>query len=88
MAAAVQDGRHRCPLPFQTQVSGSFSSFPGNSESITYGVTRTIYPQLVQTSITVPLDDPSDPDRYFDRGSISWTCASPRRFGCAAATPH
>jgi hypothetical protein len=55
------------PLPFQTQVSGSLSSFPGNSESITYGVTRTIYPQLVQTSITVPLDDPSSPDQYLPR---------------------
>jgi hypothetical protein len=55
------------PLPFATQMSGSYSSFPGNSNSITYGVTRTIYPQLVQTSITVPLDDPSDPARYYDR---------------------
>ena len=55
------------PLPFGTQVSGSLSSFPGGSESLTYGVTRTIYPALVQTSITVPLDDPSRPDRYLDR---------------------
>jgi hypothetical protein len=55
------------PLPFDTQVSGSVSSFPGNSNSITYGVTRAIYPQLVQTSITVPLDDPSNPDRYLSR---------------------
>ena len=55
------------PLPLDTQVSGSFSSFPGASNSITYGVTRTIYPQLVQTSITVPLDDPSNPGRYLPR---------------------
>lgn len=55
------------PLPFQTQMSGSFSSFPGRANSITYGVTRTIYPQLTQTSITVPLDSPSDPDRYLGR---------------------
>jgi hypothetical protein len=55
------------PLPLDTQVSGTLSSFPGNSESITYGVTRTIYPALVQTSITVPLDDPSNPDQYLPR---------------------
>jgi hypothetical protein len=55
------------PLPFDTQVSGSYSSFPGNSQSVTYNVSRTIYPQLTQTSITVPLDDPSDPDRYYPR---------------------
>jgi len=48
-------------------VSGTLSSFPGNSESITYGVTRTIYPALVQTSITLPLDDPSNPDQYLPR---------------------
>ncbi|MGC4083242.1 MAG: hypothetical protein QM736_14320 [Vicinamibacterales bacterium] len=55
------------PLPFATQVSGSFSSFPGNSQSVTYNVSRTIYPQLTQTSITVPLDDPSNPDSYYPR---------------------
>ena len=55
------------PLPFDTQVSGTLSSFPGNPLSVTYGVTRTIYPPLVQTSLTVPLDDPSSPDRYLPR---------------------
>ena len=55
------------PLPFGTQVSGTFSSFPGGAENTTYGVTRTIYPKLTQTSVTVLLDDPLNPSQYFPR---------------------
>jgi hypothetical protein len=55
------------PLPFGTQVSGTFSSFPGAPENITYGVTRAIYPKLTQTSITVLLDDPLNPSRWLPR---------------------
>src|SRR5439155_12313642 len=55
------------PLPFDTQVSGTYIGFPEKPLPITYGVTRTIYPALVQTSITVPLDDPSNPTRYLPR---------------------
>jgi hypothetical protein len=55
------------PLPFDTQVSGTFSSFPGAPETTTYGVTRAIYPRLTQTSVTVLLDDPLNPDRWLPR---------------------
>ena len=55
------------PLPFDTQVSGTFSSFPGAANNISYGVTRAIFPALTQTSITVLLDNPLNPDRYLPR---------------------
>jgi hypothetical protein len=55
------------PLPFQTQFSATVSSFPGGSESVTYLVNRTVLPSLTQTSVTVNLDDPLRPDRFFDR---------------------
>jgi Carboxypeptidase regulatory-like domain len=55
------------PLPFGTQFSGTFSSFPGASQSVTYLVNRTVLPSLTQTSVTVNLDDPLRADRYFDR---------------------
>jgi hypothetical protein len=55
------------PLPLDTQISGTFSSFPGAPEPITYGVTRAIYPALTQTSITVLLDDPLNPSRFLPR---------------------
>jgi hypothetical protein len=55
------------PLPLDTQISGTFSSFPGVADNVTYGVTRAIYPALTQTSITVLLDDPLNPDRWFPR---------------------
>jgi hypothetical protein len=55
------------PLPFATQVSGTLSSFPGDPQNLTYGVTRAIFPGLTQTSITVPLDEPANPDRYLPR---------------------
>lgn len=61
------------PLPFDTQMSGSFSSFPGNSESLTYNVSKAVFAAaapgqtLTQTSVTVLLDEPFNPDRYYDR---------------------
>jgi Carboxypeptidase regulatory-like domain len=55
------------PLPLDTQISGTFSSFPGAPENITYGVTRAIYPALTQTSITVLLDDPLNPSHFLPR---------------------
>ncbi len=54
-------------LPWGIYASGTFSSFPGAVMPITYVVNRTVVPTLTQTSITVPLDDPSRPDRYADR---------------------
>ncbi len=55
------------PLPWNAQVSGTFSSFPGGPLGVSYLVTRTVAPTLVQTRITVPLDNPSDPERYLPR---------------------
>jgi hypothetical protein len=55
------------PLPLQTQFSATLSSFPGASQSVTYLVNRAVLPSLVQTSVTLNLDDPLDPDRYFPR---------------------
>jgi hypothetical protein len=55
------------PLPFGTQVSGTFSSFPGAPENVSYGVTRAIYPKLTQTSVTVLLDDPLNPAQWLPR---------------------
>jgi hypothetical protein len=55
------------PLPLETQFSATFSSFPGGSQNVTYLVNRAVLPSLVQTSVTLNLDDPMDPDRYFDR---------------------
>ncbi len=54
-------------MPWDIYASGTFSSFPGAAMPITYVVNRTVVPTLTQTSITVPLDDPSRPDRYADR---------------------
>jgi carboxypeptidase family protein len=60
------------PLPYGLQFSGTFVSFPGNQLGVSYIVDRNIVTaatgrRLTQTTITVPLDDPSRPDRYLDR---------------------
>jgi len=54
-------------MPWEIYASGTFSRFPGAAMPITYVVNRTVVPTLTQTSITVPLDDPSRPDQYADR---------------------
>jgi hypothetical protein len=54
-------------MPWDIYASGTFSSFPGAVLPVTYVVNRTVVPTLTQTSITVPLDNPSRPDRYADR---------------------
>ena len=46
------------PLVYGIRLSGSFQSSPGTERSITYQVTRTQLPTLVQTSVNVRLNEP------------------------------
>ena len=46
------------PLIYGIRLSGSFQSSPGTERSITYQVTRTQLPTLVQTSVNVRLNEP------------------------------
>ena len=46
------------PLVYGIRLSGSFQSSPGTERSITYQVTRTQLPTLVQASVSVRLNEP------------------------------
>jgi hypothetical protein len=46
------------PLVYGIRLSGAFQSSPGTERSITYQVTRTQLPTLVQTSVNVRLNEP------------------------------
>jgi hypothetical protein len=46
------------PLPYGIRLSGNFQSQPGSERSITYQVTRTQLPSLVQASVNVRLNEP------------------------------
>ncbi len=46
------------PLPYGIRLSGTFQHTPGNERTITYQVTRTQLPTLVQTSVNIRLNEP------------------------------
>jgi hypothetical protein len=46
------------PLPYGARLSGTFQHTPGSERTITYQVTRTQLPSLVQASVNVRLNEP------------------------------
>jgi hypothetical protein len=46
------------PMPYGVRVSASLQSTPGSERSITYQVTRTLVPQMTQSSQNVRLNEP------------------------------
>ena len=75
------------PLIYGIRLSGSFQSSPGAERSITYQVTRTQLPTLVQTSVNVRLNEPGT--LYNDRvNQLDFAISKSFRVGRAEFRPE